>query len=134
MGKPDVPVTRAAVICDHAIREDSGKIALIGIFSQVVAEVLPTVLAPICLYLAVTNIRKEADLSVQLLGPSDDNVVEKLAELRGKLTAVNPLVVAELVLKFPLPLKREGYHRIVVSSGGEHVGETSFIVTRRLGQ
>jgi hypothetical protein len=126
---PRKPVVVAVVVCDRAIREqETNKWSLIGIFSKIGVNSVPALHMGMAIYLAITNLQEQTRLKLEIAPVNEGG--EKLV-IEGEIHAKSPLVVAEMVFRFPqFPVTTLGQHRIDVLWQGESIGSTKFDVEK----
>ena len=126
---PRKPVVVAIVACDSAIREEqTNKWSLIGIFSKIGVKTVPALHVGMTIYLAITNLQERTRLKLEIAPVTVGG--EKLV-IEGEIQAKSPLVVAEMVFRFPqFPITVLGQHRIDILWQGESIGSTKFEVEK----
>jgi hypothetical protein len=80
------------------------------------------------IYLAITNLQERTRLKLEIAPVTVGG--EKLV-IEGEIQAKSPLVVAEMVFRFPqFPITVLGQHRIDILWQGESIGSTKFEVEK----
>lgn len=100
------PIAIALVLCDNIYYEQSGKTALVGLFSRIYARTFPAEQACMCVYASVTGIRPHAKLRLDIVNQETSHEV---ASLRGEADGdASPIDVVDVNfvfrgLQFPEP-------------------------------
>lgn len=100
------PKCHALVVCENVYVDSHGKRALVGLFTRIAAETFPIRHAKICVFVSVTELRKQTTCTLDIVR-SD---LEPIFEMSGPLPQDSPTVICDLVFEltnvvFPEPGK-----------------------------
>jgi len=97
---PNTCVCLAMVLADRVFREEgTQKVHIAGTFNQIRAASFPSLHSQMALFLAITNVRPGPHTAVIVFCYLDEDETEVL-RAEGKMEAVDPLQVSELVFNF----------------------------------
>jgi hypothetical protein len=113
-----------AVVCDHALIDQAGKLSVIGIFERIWVERFPAVHPRLHLVLRLKGRRTEIGdhpVLIVLNDPEGNQVLrgDGLVQI-GEPPAGVTEVEAGAVLAFDVPLERAGTYTFDISVDGEH--------------
>lgn len=112
-----------AVVCDHALIDQSGKLSVIGIFERIWVAQFPAVHPRLHLVLRLKGRRTEIGdhpIVIRLLSPDGGEVLrgDGLVQI-GEPPAGVTEVEAGAVLAFDVPLERPGTYQFEITVDGE---------------
>jgi hypothetical protein len=114
-----------AVVCDHALIDQSGKLSVIGIFERIWVERFPAVHPRLHLVLRLKGRRTEIGdhpIVIRLLDPDGMEVLRGDGSVQiGEPAAGVTEVEAGAVLAFDVPLEKAGVYGFEIAVDGEVV-------------
>jgi hypothetical protein len=123
-----------AVVCDHALIDQAGKLSVIGIFERIWVERFPAVHPRLHLVLRLKGRRTEiGDHPVQIVlkDPDGTQVLRGDGSVQiGEPPAGVTEVEAGAVLAFDVPLERAGTYTFDISVDGEHQASVPVAVSQ----
>jgi hypothetical protein len=123
-----------AVVCDHALIDQSGKLSVIGIFERIWVERFPAVHPRLHLVLRLKGRRTEIGDHPIVITLRDDTGHEVLrgegAVQIGEPPAGVTEVEAGAVLAFDVPLERAGVYTFDITVDGEHQAAVPIMVSQ----
>jgi hypothetical protein len=123
-----------AVVCDHALIDQAGKLSVIGIFERIWVERFPAVHPRLHLVLRLKGRRTEIGdhpVSIILLDPDGREVLRGDGQVQiGEPPAGVTEVEAGAVLAFDVPLDRPGTYNFDISVDGERAANVPVAVTQ----
>lgn len=124
---PPHPEAKAALICDHAIREEgTGKVSLIGIFENIRAPSFPMTHPSLSVYVQATDGQGRYVLLFELVRLDDLVVIGRRAatvEMRDRLAPT------EIVFNLQfLQFERPGRYEFRLSANGRYLTNKAFRV------
>ena len=121
------PTVLSINICDTVVRdEETKKVSLYGLFSVIQAVSFPAVHKVMHVYVALTNGHGKYEIGIQFVNLKDSKA---LIEMKGDVTFVSPLQVAELNLKWEgIRFKEQGDYEVEILCNGERIGGRKFKV------
>jgi hypothetical protein len=98
------PKCIALVVCDDVYEDSQQKRALVGLFTRIVAKQFPAGHPKICVFVSVTELRRQTTCKLDIVG--DDH--EPIFELSGPFPQDSPTVLCDIVFElnnvvFPEP-------------------------------
>lgn len=112
-----------AVVCDHALIDQAGKLSVIGIFERIWVERFPAVHPRLHLVLRLKGRRTEIGehpIVIQLMDPDGREVLRGDGSVQiGEPPAGVTEVEAGAVLAFDVPLERGGTYHFAITVDGE---------------
>jgi hypothetical protein len=119
----------SVVLCDDIFRdEQTKKLALIGLFSEVSAPAFPAVHPRLCVLVTVTNGRGRYDLHVAL---EHERTGAEVFRVGGPFEVDDPLAVVDLDLRVQgLPLPDAGKYWLKVMDGARILQQRPFMARR----
>lgn len=123
-----------ALVCDHALIDQAGKLSVIGIFERIWVERFPAVHPRLNLVLRLKGKRTEIGehpVAISLTDPMGSEVLRG----DGMVTIGEPPagvfeVDASAILTFDVPLSAAGTYTFVISVDGEVQAHLPFTVTQ----
>ena len=123
-----------AVVCDHALIDQAGKLSVIGIFERIWVERFPAVHPRLHLVLRLKGRRTEIGdhpLAIVLKDPDGQQVLRGDGSVQiGEPPAGVTEVEAGAVLAFDVPLERAGVFTFDISVDGEHQASVPITVSQ----
>ena len=123
-----------AVVCDHALIDQAGKLSVIGIFERIWVERFPAVHPRLHLVLRLKGRRTEIGdhpVAIVLKGPDDTQVLRGDGNVQiGEPPAGVTEVEAGAVLAFDVPLERAGVYTFDIAIDGEHQASVPIAVSQ----
>lgn len=126
---PPVPILKAMLIADLAIREEgTGKVSLIGIFEQISAVSFPVRHPTLSVYVKMTDAEGTYDIAIELLRLDD---ATRLGEGRGTLEAPDRMAVGEIIVRLDnLIFPAAGLYEFRLLANRRYLGSKSFRVVK----
>lgn len=122
-----------AVVCDHALVDQSGKLSVIGMFERIWVERFPAVHPRLHLVIRLKGRRTEiGDHPVQIVlrDPDEREVLRGDGSVQiGEPPAGVTEVEASAVLAFDVPLERPGHYHFDITVDGEMQARVPIAVT-----
>jgi hypothetical protein len=116
-------IVALAVVCDHALIDQAGKLSVIGIFERIWVERFPAVHPRLHLVLRLKGRRTEVGdhpITIVLKDPDGREVLRGDGQVQiGEPPAGITEVEAGAVLAFDVPLERAGIYNFDVTVDGE---------------
>ena len=113
-----------AVVCDHALIDQAGKLSVIGIFERIWVERFPAVHPRLHLVMRLKGRRTEIGqhpVAIVLKGPDGNQVLRGDGSVQiGEPPAGITEVEAGAVLAFDVPLEKAGVYTFDITVDGEH--------------
>ena len=123
-----------AVVCDHALIDQAGKLSVIGIFERIWVERFPAVHPRLHLVLRLKGRRTEIGdhpVVIILRDPAGTEVLRGDGSVQiGEPPAGVTEVEAAAVLAFDVPLEREGVFFFHITVDGEQLASVPVTVAR----
>ncbi len=123
-----------AVVCDHALIDQAGKLSVIGIFERIWVERFPAVHPRLHLVLRLKGRRTEIGqhpLLIQLMDPDGREVLRGDGNVQiGEPPAGVTEVEAGAVLTFDVPLDRAGTYHFAITVDGERAADVPISVSQ----
>ena len=123
-----------AVVCDHALIDQAGKLSVIGIFERIWVERFPAVHPRLHLVLRLKGRRTEIGdhpVEIVLRGPDGTDVLRGDGSVQiGEPPAGVTEVEAGAVLAFDVPLEKAGTYTFDISVDGEHQASVPVTVSQ----
>ena len=123
-----------AVVCDHALIDQAGKLSVIGIFERIWVERFPAVHPRLHLVLRLKGRRTEIGdhpIVIRLLDPEGHEVLRGDGAVQiGEPPAGVLEVEAGAVLAFDVPLERPGTYQFEISVDGQIAAGVPVSVTQ----
>ena len=123
-----------AVVCDHALIDQAGKLSVIGIFERIWVERFPAVHPRLHLVLRLKGRRTEIGdhpVTIVLLDPDGREVLRGDGAVQiGEPPAGVTEVEAGAVLAFDVPLDRPGTYTFDIAVDGERAATVPVAVTQ----
>ena len=123
-----------AVICDHALIDQAGKLSVLGIFERIWVERFPAVHPRLHLVLRLKGRRTEVGehpVMIVLKDPEGREVLRGDGSVAiGEPPAGITEVEAGAVLAFDVPLERPGTFSFAISIDGEHQADVPVTVAQ----
>jgi hypothetical protein len=123
-----------AVVCDHALIDQSGKLSVIGIFERIWVERFPAVHPRLHLVLRLKGRRTEIGqhpIVIQLMDPDGREVLRGDGAVQiGEPPAGVTEVEAGAVLAFDVPLERAGTYHFAITVDGQPAAEVPVSVSQ----
>lgn len=117
------------LICDRVLREESGKISVINIWTQIHAKKVPVSHGTFGIYVKISNVVAEKTSAFKLIARDPNS--QPLFEVEGTLTSKSS--EAEMHAQLPrLVLPIYGKYRIDFEFEGQRIGQYFFEVNDRL--
>jgi hypothetical protein len=127
-------IVALAVVCDHALIDQAGKLSVIGIFERIWVERFPAVHPRLHLVLRLKGRRTEIGehpIVIQLMDPDGREVLRGDGSVQiGEPPAGVTEVEAGAVLAFDVPLDRAGTYHFAITVDGEPSAEVPVSVTQ----
>lgn len=127
-------IVALAVVCDHALIDQAGKLSVIGIFERIWVERFPAVHPRLHLVLRLKGRRTEIGrhpLLIQLLDPDGREVLRGDGAVQiGEPPAGVTEVEAGAVMSFDVPLERSGTYHFAITVDDEPAAEVPIVVTQ----
>ncbi len=127
-------IVALAVVCDHALIDQAGKLSVIGIFERIWVERFPAVHPRLHLVLRLKGRRTEIGdhpIVIQLMDPDGREVLRGDGNVQiGEPPAGVTEVEAGAVLAFDVPLERPGAYHFAITVDGEPAAEVPVSVTQ----
>jgi len=123
-----------AVVCDHALIDQAGKLSVIGIFERIWVERFPAVHTRLHLVLRLKGRRTEVGdhpVEIVLYNPDGNEVLRGDGSVQiGEPPAGVTEVEAGAVLAFDVPLDRPGVYSFAIAVDGESAANVPITVTQ----
>ena len=123
-----------AVVCDHALIDQAGKLSVIGIFERIWVERFPAVHPRLHLVLRLKGRRTEIGdhpVAIVLKGPDGREVLRGDGSVQiGEPPAGVTEVEAGAVLAFDVPLERAGTYTFDIAVDGERAASVPVSVSQ----
>jgi hypothetical protein len=123
-----------AVVCDHALIDQAGKLSVIGIFERIWVERFPAVHTRLHLVLRLKGRRTEIGdhpVEIVLHDPDGNEVLRGDGSVQiGEPPAGVTEVEAGAVLAFDVPLDRPGIYNFSIAVDGENAATVPVTVTQ----
>ena len=123
-----------AVVCDHALIDQAGKLSVIGIFERIWVERFPAIHPRLHLVLRLKGRRTEIGehpVAIVLLDPDDREVLRGDGTvLIGEPPAGVTEVEAGAVLAFDVPLEQAGTYNFQIAVDGQHLASVPVAVSQ----
>jgi hypothetical protein len=123
-----------AVVCDHALIDQAGKLSVIGIFERIWVERFPAVHPRLHLVLRLKGRRTEIGehaIVIQLLDPDRREVLRGDGAVQiGEPPAGVTEVEAGAVLTFDVPLDRPGTYHFAITVDGQPAADVPVSVSQ----
>ena len=123
-----------AIVCDHALIDQAGKLSVIGIFERIWVERFPAVHPRLHLVLRLKGRRTEIGdhpVVIVLRDPTGTEVLRGDGAVQiGEPPAGVTEVEAAAVLAFDVPLEREGVFFFDITVDGEQMASVPVTVAR----
>jgi hypothetical protein len=123
-----------ALVCDHAIIDQHGKLSVLGIFDRIWVERFPAIHPRLHLVLRLKGRRTEVGDHAVLIQLVDDTGREILRGEGNVQIGEPPAGVVEIeaaaVLAFDVPLERAGIHTFEIAVDGTRVASVPITVTQ----
>jgi hypothetical protein len=123
-----------AVVCDHALIDQAGKLSVIGIFERIWVERFPAVHPRLHLVLRLKGRRTEIGdhpVEIVLHDPDGRDVLRGDGSVQiGEPPAGVTEVEAGAVLAFDVPLERPGVYTFDIAVDGEHQASVPVTVSQ----
>ena len=123
-----------AVVCDHALIDQAGKLSVIGIFERIWVERFPALHPKLHLVLRLKGRRTEVGdhpMQIQLLDPEGREVLRGDGAVQiGEPPAGVTEVEASAVLAFDVPLEKPGTYTFEITVDGEHAASLPVAVSQ----
>ena len=123
-----------AVVCDHALIDQAGKLSVIGIFERIWVERFPAVHPRLHLVLRLKGRRTEVGehpVTIVLLNPEGREILRGDGTVQiGEPPAGVTEVEAGAVLAFDVPLERAGTYTFDIAVDGERAATVPVAVTQ----
>jgi len=123
-----------AVVCDHALIDQAGKLSVIGIFERIWVERFPAVHPRLHLVLRLKGRRTEIGdhpIVIQLMDPDGREVLRGDGSVQiGEPPAGITEVEAGAVLAFDVPLERSGTYHFAIAVDGEPAADVPVSVSQ----
>jgi hypothetical protein len=105
------PAAIALVLCDAIYQEISGKTALVGLFSNIIAQKVPVVHSRLAVFASVTGLREGSHAKLEIINAESE---QPIATASGPFpTGTTPLTVADLNFVFNnLVFPEEGQYMV----------------------
>jgi hypothetical protein len=128
---PPRPVCKAILLCDQTILEaGTGKLSLIGIFSNFIMENLPGQIPKTEAFVQITDAKGRYDIVVEIHDLREDIIIA-----RGKglgIDVPNRHFFCNVLIPVPqLLIKHDGKYDIVVIANDEEIDRQQFDVIKR---
>jgi hypothetical protein len=123
-----------ALVCDHALVDQAGKVSVIGIFERIWVERFPALHPRLHLVLRLKGRRTEIGdhpVGIALHDPEGREVLRGDGMVQiGEPPAGVTEVEASAVLAFDVPLERPGIYGFDITVDGEHQARVPITVTQ----
>ena len=123
-----------AVVCDHALIDQAGKLSVIGIFERIWVERFPAVHPRLHLVLRLKGRRTEIGdhpVEIVLHNPDGGDVLRGDGSVQiGEPPAGVTEVEAGAVLAFDVPLEKPGVYTFDINVDGEHQASVPVTVSQ----
>ncbi len=123
-----------AVVCDHALIDQAGKLSVIGIFERIWVERFPAMHPRLHLVLRLKAKRTEIGshpVAIVLKSPDGVEVLRGDGTVQiGEPPAGVTEVEAGAVLAFDVPLEKAGAYTFDISVDGEHQASVPIVVSQ----
>lgn len=123
-----------AVVCDHALIDQAGKLSVIGIFERIWVERFPAVHPRLHLVMRLKGRRTEIGdhpVAIVLKDPDGNQVLRGDGSVQiGEPPAGVTEVEAGAVLAFDVPLDRAGVFTFDISVDGAHLASVPIAVSQ----
>jgi hypothetical protein len=123
-----------ALVCDHALVDQAGKLSVIGIFERIWVERFPAVHPRLHLVLRLKGRRTEIGehpVQIVLHDPEGREVLRGDGSVQiGEPPAGVTEVEASAVLAFDVPLERAGIYGFDITVDGEHQARVPITVSQ----
>lgn len=123
-----------AVVCDHALIDQAGKLSVIGIFERIWVERFPAVHPRLHLVLRLKGRRTEIGdhpIVIQLMDPDGREVLRGDGSVQiGEPPAGVTEVEAGAVLAFDVPLERSGTYHFAIMVDGQAAADVPVSVSQ----
>ena len=123
-----------ALVCDHALVDQSGKLSVIGIFERIWVERFPAVHPRLHLVIRLKGRRTEIGehpVQIALHDPEGREVLRGDGSVQiGEPPAGVTEVEASAVLAFDVPLERAGTYGFDITVDGEHQARVPITVSQ----
>ena len=125
--QPPTPVSNATLICDHAMRDENGKVSLIGIFEMIHSRVFPSTHPLMTVYMKITGAEGKYIWRFELVRLEDDMVVAE--RVLGEATYADRLATHEVLLSIGLvTFEKPGRYEYRIYGNLSVVGTKTFQV------
>jgi hypothetical protein len=123
-----------ALVCDHAIIDQHGKLSVLGIFDRIWVERFPAIHPRLHLVLRLKGRRTEVGdhaILIQLVDDAGREVLRGEGNVQiGEPPAGIVDIEAAAVLAFDVPLERAGVYTFEITVGGAHAVSVPITVTQ----
>ena len=126
-----MPIGQAMIICDAVWRDSAtGKVFILGAFSNISARAIPCRHPAICVYTAITNCHGDTPIVLSLVYVDPDATEdEEVGRWEQTVPVPDPLIVAEGTFALQnVVFAKEGEYRFKLDSGGEPMLERRLTV------